>query len=123
MNYILFDNTSRPRLLPFTHTRPVAGIRCGILTMHERWDAFLQGPVSILTEDYMQEVFPLVMAPDNFYVNGGIFADTYLTLAIQELEAGQVLKKGAHIIAARLGSNTMGITEFHTHIATLPHVE
>lgn len=123
MNYILFDNTSRPRLLPFTHTRPVAGIRCGIFTMHERWDAFLQGPVSILTEDYMQEVFPLVMAPDNFYVNGGVFADTYITYAIQQLEAGQVLKKGEQVIAARLGSNTMGIAEFHAHIATLPHVE
>jgi UDP-N-acetylglucosamine diphosphorylase/glucosamine-1-phosphate N-acetyltransferase len=91
--------------------------------MQERWETFLLGPVSILTEDYMQPVFPLVDAPDNFYINGGVFATTALADAIQKLEAGQVLKKGDMVLATRLGSNTLGIAEFHAHIATLPTVE
>ena len=38
MHVLLFDDPAiRPHLLPFTFTRPVAALRCGILTLAEKW--------------------------------------------------------------------------------------
>jgi hypothetical protein len=55
MNYILFDGSSRNRLLPFTFTRPVADIRIGILTIREKWELLLKSTTSTITEDYLAE--------------------------------------------------------------------
>ena len=41
MQLVLFDNETRNALYPFAHTRPVADIRCGILTARERWERLL----------------------------------------------------------------------------------
>ena len=48
MNYILFDGPRRNHLLPFTFTRPVAEIRVGIMTLRERWEAYLKAETSSL---------------------------------------------------------------------------
>lgn len=40
MNCILFD-FNRTQLLPLTFTRPVAELRCGILTIREKWQRHL----------------------------------------------------------------------------------
>lgn len=140
MNYILFDDSSRPHLLPFTHTRPVADIRCGILSMRGRWEFCLlkagfahgakttqahglaQGPVTTgtLTELYLQKVFPAHAGKDNVYINGAVFATLALAEAIFSLQQGQALVKGSQVIAARLPHNEMGITKFNEHIHTLP---
>lgn len=102
MQVILFDDNRRYRLLPFTHTRPVADIRCGILTMRERWERCLnmEGSSS-LTEEYMQPVFPMKAGKDNLYINGGIFATYELATAIAQLQEGQKLEKDGLTIAAR----------------------
>ena len=120
MNYILFDDKSRLHLLPFTHTRPVADIRCGIMTMRERWEKCLSATTSTLTEDYLQPVFPLVATNDNVYVNGAIFGSPGLAEAIAKLEPGQALMNGSIIIAARTGNDQYTITSLQEHITTLP---
>lgn len=104
MNIILFDDTSRFRLLPFTHTRPVADIRCGIWTLRERWEHFTGAKTSILTEAYLQEVFPLVTTADNLLINAALVADRQLTDAIQQLAPGQRLVQDGLLLAARTGS-------------------
>ena len=55
MHYILSDGNHREDLFPFTFTRPVGDIRIGILTIHEKWEKWLDGSVSFLTEDYLSE--------------------------------------------------------------------
>lgn len=101
MNYILFDDQSRYSLLPFTHTRPVADIRCGIYTMRERWEACLGAITSTLTEPYLQEVFQLKMNDDNIFINGSLFADASLLKDIQQLKTGEKLVSGNTLIAFR----------------------
>ncbi|MES2703745.1 MAG: GlmU family protein [Bacteroidota bacterium] len=120
MKYILFDNRHRAGLLPFTHTRPVADIRCGIYTMRERWEHCLQATTGTLTEAYMQPVFPAHAEEDNVYINGGIFATTALAAAITQLEAGHALVNGEQLIAARIAGAPMAVADFHAHAATLP---
>jgi UDP-N-acetylglucosamine diphosphorylase/glucosamine-1-phosphate N-acetyltransferase len=118
MNYILFDDDTRQRLLPFTHTRPVADIRCGILTMRERWERYLQQPTGTLTEPYMQEVFPLNAGEDNVYVNGSVFGNAALAYAIQHLRPGQKLVKDELLIAARLPGD-VSLATFAEHAGSL----
>jgi len=102
MQVILFDDNRRYRLLPFTHTRPVADIRCGILTMRERWERYLNMTDSgSLTEDYLQPVFPTKGGSDHLYINGGVFGNYELATAIARLQTGQKLVKDHITIAVR----------------------
>lgn len=101
LGYILFDDDSRNDLLPFTHTRPVADIRCGILTMRERWEKMLETPTGTLTEAYLQSVFPLQAKTENIYINAALFADEALAEEITSLPEGHALTQGDLLIAFR----------------------
>ncbi|KAA3648919.1 MAG: glucose-1-phosphate thymidylyltransferase [Bacteroidetes bacterium] len=90
MNYILFDDR-RVDLLPFTFTRPVSEIRCGILTITEKWAHHLDGDISFLTEEYLQAKYPVHYASDNTYINGTIFPDDNLLEMINRLEEGDLI--------------------------------
>ncbi|MFD2572880.1 GlmU family protein [Spirosoma soli] len=72
-NLILFDDPAiRTALLPFTFTRPVAGIRIGIQTLADKWADSLKQTPSFLTESYLQAKFSQQPGHDNLYVNGAI---------------------------------------------------
>lgn len=112
MNVVLFDHPSiRKRLLPFTFTRPVAGIRVGILTIEEKWKHWLNTPVSFLTEPYLQEKFRLVSATDNLLINGALCPDNSLTDAIRSLSAGEALVHDGIVLAARVESVSLSAVE------------
>ncbi|MEZ0542907.1 putative sugar nucleotidyl transferase [Fibrella arboris] len=92
MNYILFDEpTVRMALLPFTFTRPVADIRMGIWTITEKWQHWLENPVSHLTEPYLQPKFPHLSGVDNLYINGAVCPTDALVDAVHRLADGQTL--------------------------------
>jgi UDP-N-acetylglucosamine diphosphorylase/glucosamine-1-phosphate N-acetyltransferase len=106
MNYILFDEPIiRASLLPFTFTRPVAGIRVGILTLKEKWEKYLQySSFSFLTENYLQVKFPLTSSEDNILINSAVCPNSDVARAITALQSGQALFQGDTIIAARIGA-------------------
>ena len=120
MHYILFDDTCRDRLLPFTHTRPVADVRCGILTMRARWEHCTNEKTTTLTQAYLQPVYPLTAGADNMYINSAVFATPAIAAALQQLQPGHKLVHGEVIIAARTAEGTLTIHEFLTHIESLP---
>ena len=101
MRIILFDTNVRFHLLPFTHTRPIADIRCGIYTMRERWEHILEKTTGILTENYLQTVFPSDAGDDNLFINATLFASKELADAIYLLEKEQKLIKDNTLIAFR----------------------
>lgn len=108
MNLIFFDHPDyRTQLKPFTLTRPVAEIRCGILTLGEKWQhrltavATVEG-VSYLTEDYLSGSYPIRIGADNLLVNAAFCADAALVQEAAGLEAGQVLVQQQELIAARV---------------------
>lgn len=105
MNIILFDDSSRYSLLPFTHTRPIADIRCGIMTMRERWERFIGTETSTMTAPYLQQVFPMHSGSDNLFINGSIFATADLYAIIQKLEPMQQLVQDDLIIATRVSDS------------------
>ncbi|MGE0587428.1 MAG: GlmU family protein [Cyclobacteriaceae bacterium] len=102
MNLILFDDpTIRLDLSPFTLTRPVAGIRVGILTIAEKWEKTFSAPVSFLTESYLSEKFNSVVTSDNLLVNGALCVDSNLIEAIEKLKENEGIEKNGVTLAAR----------------------
>ncbi|GAA4405939.1 GlmU family protein [Nibrella viscosa] len=91
-NLILFDEpTIRTSLLPFTFTRPVAGIRIGIQTIAEKWATRLNTSASFLTELYLQTKFPHQPGDDNLYINGAVCPTNALVTAISYLQPQESL--------------------------------
>ena len=121
MNYILFDQV-REKLFPFTHTRPVADIRCGILTMRERWEKYLEDKTGTLTASYLQPLHHSTIMDDNIYINGGIAGNCSLVEAINKLQSGQKLVIGIIVVAARTSAmNTLA--DLHSTLTTLSSIE
>jgi len=102
MNLILFDTPEyRDFLKPLTLTRPVAGLRCGVLTLTEKWEQRLNSPASFLTEEYLKEKFPARYTADNLYVNASCLPDAALVCAVQALNTGESIYAGNDLIALR----------------------
>jgi UDP-N-acetylglucosamine diphosphorylase/glucosamine-1-phosphate N-acetyltransferase len=106
-NYILFDDLSRDRLLPFTFIRPVAEIRLGILTIREKWEMWLHATTSSLTKDYLQEKYPLVEGALNVLINGAITPNADLVGEIEALKPGETLVKESLLIAVCLDQSEL----------------
>lgn len=100
-NYILLDTPARELLYPFTHTRPVAACRIGILTIREKWEHWLNTAISHYTVPYLQQKYPLKKdeTVPAVLIAGNVLPDEALVQAITELEPGQGLFKSHELIA------------------------
>lgn len=99
MNYILFDGTVRNSLLPLTFTKPVADLRIGILTIREKWETYLGFTTTTLTEDYLEEKFPMVEMAQNVMINASFLPTLALAELIMELKENQAIFKDEEVIA------------------------
>ncbi len=140
MNLIFFDHpVLRNNLKPFTLTRPISGIRCGILLLREKWEWRLAAEeqrveVSNLTEAYLHSKFPLKTTEDNLLINAAVCPDKPLIEAVKALGAGQALRQGHRLIAMRSGGEALhsfekatdygaAFNELVAYQADLPSVE
>lgn len=99
MKVLLFDHAViRQKLLPFTFTRPVADLRIGIMTIHDKWSHYLQADFGFATEPYLSNRFPSIDA--SFWINGAVCPDTRLAEAIQQLSPGQGIYLDDVLVAA-----------------------
>jgi UDP-N-acetylglucosamine diphosphorylase/glucosamine-1-phosphate N-acetyltransferase len=99
MNYILFDKHIRENFLPFTYTRSVADIRCGILTMREKWEAYIGSAAHTDTVAYLQNIYTQELNAQNYFIAANIFPDMYVMQEINALASNSVLKNGETVIA------------------------
>ncbi|OOG68902.1 GlmU family protein [Flavobacterium sp. A45] len=99
MNYILFDGPARNALLPFTFTRPVADILVGIMTIRQKWEAYLGSTTTTVTEEYLSEKFPMVELEENVMINASFLPNTVLAEMVSNLRANQAIFKGDDVIA------------------------
>ncbi|WP_151085877.1 GlmU family protein [Hymenobacter baengnokdamensis] len=105
MHFLLFDDPAiRPHLLPLTFTRPVAALRCGILTIAEKWQYRLgTATLGYLTQPYLQARFPAGnVAGPALVVNGAVCPDDLLARQVLALAPGQGLYFGDTLVAAHL---------------------
>jgi len=99
MNYILFDGTVRVSLLPLTYTKPVADLRIGILTIREKWEQMLGFTTTTLTEEYLEEKYPMVEMEQNVMINASFLPTEQLVEIIQDLKENQAVFKNDEVIA------------------------
>ncbi|WP_445957586.1 GlmU family protein [Yeosuana sp.] len=128
MNYILFDGPFRNNLLPFTFTRPVADIRVGILTIREKWEAFLDSTTTTVTEDYLSDKYPMVEMEENIMINASYLPNLELVEMIKSLEANQAIFNGEDVIAfftndsqENIDFNAYDTLEFNDDIIRIEH--
>jgi len=101
-NIILFDSEVRDQLLPFTFTKPMGELRIGILTIREKWEHFLKGTASYITQDYLSDKFPTIVKSENYVINGAILPNPTLCQMISRLSFNEALLHKGDFIAAKL---------------------
>ena len=110
MNYILFDEAVvREHLLPFTFTRPVSEIRIGIMTIREKWENISGKKISVVTEKYLADKYPLSLSAqeDNIWINGSVLPTNELFACIQSLKRNEGIKSGDALIALNTGAQLL----------------
>jgi UDP-N-acetylglucosamine diphosphorylase/glucosamine-1-phosphate N-acetyltransferase len=126
MNIILFDTAHiKANLLPFTYTRPVGAIRCGIQTIAEKWQEWTQATVQFwVAEDYLATKFPLKIQNDERYVliQGNILPNEELISLIMNMDPSEGIanEKGEqiawHIQGGELDAwKTQSLNSIHLH--------
>lgn len=116
MGIILFDDQFRNNLLPLSYTRPVSEFRVGILTIADKWKRYLNSEISYLTEDYLQEKYPLLISPENLLINAAICPDKDLLEAVVGIREGEALFADQLLIAVQL--NEAAAKEFNINKLT-----
>jgi UDP-N-acetylglucosamine diphosphorylase/glucosamine-1-phosphate N-acetyltransferase len=102
LNIILFDSDARDQLLPLTATRPTGELRLGILTLREKWERRLNGSVSYITQEYLQEKYPIHIEDENYIINSGLLPNDQLCARIKQLALNEALLHHGELVAARL---------------------
>jgi len=104
MHVVLFDNKHRKGMLPLTFTRPQGEIRCGILTIKEKWEKYSGLKVSCLSSDVLAGKYPVFLDEDNLYVSASVLPNKSLLAEVLSLQVNAALIKDGEILAVRGGS-------------------
>jgi UDP-N-acetylglucosamine diphosphorylase/glucosamine-1-phosphate N-acetyltransferase len=94
MNYILSDFNYHKHFLPLSFTRSIADFRIGILTIKEKWEAFLSQTVEVKTEKYLQDKYSLTISSTNTLINATVIPDSEIVSQITTLKNAQLVKDG-----------------------------
>ena len=97
--------------MPLTFVRPMADIRVGILTIREKWEKYLEQPVSVFTEPYLSKKFPLVRKDNNIIITGSLCPTEELVREICSLQPGEALLKGDALLAIHLSKRELTMLE------------
>ena len=96
MKIQLVDGKHRSHLLPLTYTRPVAELRCGIITIAEKYTK--RGhEIGYGTEAYMNVKYPSIEA--EVLVSGSVCPTDAFLEAVAGLSSGQALIQGDELLA------------------------
>lgn len=117
MKLVFFDDEKITDLYPLTFTRPAADLRCGILTLAEKWSLILEvDEYGFDTRDYLQSKFSKLDDCD-IRINGRILPSTELVTEILSLQPGQQLFSEGMLCAEKLGGTTHKIESVRKVVA------
>ena len=98
MKIQLVDGKHRSHLLPLTYTRPVAELRCGIITIAEKYTK--RGhEIGYGTEAYLNTKYPPIEA--EVLVSGSVCPTDAFLEAVAGLSSGQALIQGDELLALK----------------------
>jgi UDP-N-acetylglucosamine diphosphorylase/glucosamine-1-phosphate N-acetyltransferase len=100
MPILLFDNTFRHQLYPFTHTRAVGTIRSGIFTPQERWKLITGDIVQIQTSKSIQPLYGKPEITSNtLWIDSSLVINASIIEQILSLQVGQCIYDNTRFIA------------------------
>jgi len=121
---IVFTEPFRNNLLPFTYTKPVSELRCGILTLAEKWQQFFkEATFSNLTEAYLAKKYPSTITEDNLFINASVIPTQKLVNEIEGLDKNSSLVQGDVVIAKRASNfdEELNSTEYSDDLLVVKH--
>ncbi|MBF6610402.1 MAG: GlmU family protein [Chryseobacterium sp.] len=103
MQLVFSDAQYWEDFLPLTFTRPIAEMRCGILTFSERWKKLLTiDEVSYLTEDFLQEKFQKPEKRESLFLVPNFLPTPDVLQQIKNLRKGEALVYQDELLAAKV---------------------
>lgn len=101
---LLLDTDAHTKLLPLTFARPVGELRCGILTIAEKYRRYFpDSQVQCLGPDYLRECFPVKAPGDSvLVVAANLLPEPALVAAIRDLTRGSRLQADGRFVAAHI---------------------
>lgn len=98
--------------LPLTFTRPVAEMRCGILTFSERWAKLLNtDAVAYLTEDYLQAKYLKPEPVESLFLVPNFLPTEAVLAQIKNLQRGEALVYDNELLAARIHMKDFSLSQ------------
>jgi UDP-N-acetylglucosamine diphosphorylase/glucosamine-1-phosphate N-acetyltransferase len=103
MQIVFSDAQYWEDFLPLTFTRPVAAMRCGILTFSERWQKILENTeISYFTETYLQDKFKSPEEKESLFLVPNFLPTETVIQQIKDLKQGEALVYEDELIAAKI---------------------
>lgn len=112
MQLVFSDAQYWEDFLPLTFTRPVAEMRCGILTFSERWQKILDNTeVSYFTETYLQNKFAEPEKKESLFLVTNFLPTENVIQQIKDLKKGEALVYEDELIAANINMDGFSLNQ------------
>lgn len=112
MQLVLSDAQFWEDFLPLSFTRPVAEMRCGILTFTERWKKLLEiDEVSYITEKYLQPKYAYPDERESLFLVPNFLPSENVLQQIKDLEQGEALVYENELLAARINMKDFSLNQ------------
>lgn len=112
MQLVFSDAQYWEDFLPLTFTRPVAEMRCGILTFSERWQKILENnDISYFTEDYLQQKFKNPEDVESLFLVTNFLPTEGMIQQIKDLKQGEALVYEDELIAAKINMKGFSLNQ------------
>lgn len=112
MQLVFSDAQYWEDFLPLTFTRPVAAMRCGILTFSERWQKILENTeATYFTEMYLQEKFKSPEEKESLFLVPNFLPTETVIQQIKDLKQGEALVYEDELIAAKINMKGFSLNQ------------
>ncbi|MBM7418523.1 MULTISPECIES: GlmU family protein [Chryseobacterium] len=112
MQLVFSDAQYWEDFLPLTFTRPVAEMRCGILTFSERWQKILENTeVSFFTEAYLQYKFAEPQKKESLFLVTNFLPTETVIQQIKDLKQGEALVYEDELVAAKINMEGFSLNQ------------
>lgn len=117
MQLVFSDAQYWEDFLPLTYTRPIAEMRCGILTFSERWQKLLGIQEKFyLTEDYLQNKFLAPKAGLGLIITPNFLPTDNVLTQINDLKEGEALVYRDEVIVAKINIGESPLSQINKMI-------
>ena len=112
MQLVFSDAQFWEDFLPLTFTRPVAEMRCGILTFSERWKKLLKiEEATYITEEFLEEKFIRPAKKESLFIVPNFLPSPKVLQQIRDLKLGEALVYDNELLAARINMENFSLNQ------------